>query len=1095
MSTAVVTILFTDLVGSTELLGALGEDGAERLRREHFRLLRDAAAERGGEEIKTIGDSLMVAFTSPAEAVACAVDMQQAIDRHNRTGAQPLAVRIGINSGEATVEEGDYFGTPVVVAKRLCDVAEGAQILCSDLVRALVGTRGGFTFKDLGALPLKGIDDPVPACEVAWEPSAGALPLPALIAAEDPSPFVGRTDQRDALQRALGAARDGRRTLAMLAGEPGIGKTRTSFEFARAAHADGAIVLYGRCDEEGLLSYQPFVEALRFYVGASDSEVLSGQLGPTGGDLARLVPDLPARVRGVPDPIQADPETERYRLFDAVGHLLAAASAAGPVLLILDDLHWADAPTLALLKHVLRWPADSRLLILGTYRDVELDRRHPLADVLADLRRDERFHRIVLRGLSKDEVRGVLQARAGHELPPEAQRLADAIHAQTEGNPFFIREVIRHLVETGAIYQKDGRWTSDTTLEQFGLPEGIREVVGRRLARLGDRCNQTLRVAAVIGRSFDLAVLERAADTNGSDLLDVLQEAVDARVLEEVPEAIDRYTFTHALIRETLSEELTTSRRVRLHARVGEILEEMFADDPPLAELAYHFHEASSISGNDLKCVTYSRRAGDHALDLAAYEEAKGHYARGLEMLDEMHHPGERDRVELLRARGEAERLTGAAPIARATLLDAVERARALDDPEELSRAALGFAGLWPEVGLVDDQVLGALTEALETLPAGDHPLCARLHARIAVETMHSADPSGALTHADEGLAMARRLGDPKTLAYALTARIHDAQAPADNPRTRATTEEAMAVAADAGLPEVEQRARALALVAYLVAGDGRAYERERERFRASNEVLRLPFYRYVQDMMEAERGLRRGELTKELRATIERVGEQARAFGRASGTLAYISQRWYWAMAREDPGVAADLRSVFIPLAEVVPMMGIFAGGCLTWLEEPDGPEIFRRYADDFLALPPTHWGYLSGEWKSPARIGDRGLIERFYRHYEPFRGLHGAAGPTTPTVCGFPVASQLGGLAAALGRFDEAIALLEEGIVQAGDIDAVLNATWSRIELAGVLRSREAPGDLDRARGELDRVLADAEARGLFGVTERARAARAGL
>ena len=1094
MSTAVVTIVFTDLVGSTELAGALGEDAAEQLRREHFQVLRDAIAEHGGEEVKTIGDSLMVAFTSPAEAVACAVSMQQGIDGHNRSGKQPLAIRIGINSGEATVEDGDYFGTPVVVAKRLCDVAEGAQILCSDLVHALAGTRGGFTFKDLGALPLKGIDDPIPACEVAWEPSGGALPLPASIAARDASPFVGRTEERASLDRALAAARDGRRTLAMLAGEPGIGKTRTSFEFARAAHAGGAIVLYGRCDEEGLLPYQPFVEALRFYAGTADPDQLAGQLGPTGGDLARLVPDLPARVPGMPAPIEADPETERYRLFDAVGHLLAEASGGAPTLLILDDLHWADAPTLALLKHVLRWPADSRLLILGTYRDVELDRRHPLADVLADLRRDKRYHRVVLRGLSKDEVRAVLRARAGHELPPEAERLADAIHAQTEGNPFFIREVIRHLVETGAIYQKDGRWTSDTTVEQFGLPEGIREVVGRRLARLSDDCNRALRVAAVIGRSFDLSVLERAADVAGADLLDPLQEAVDARVVEEVPEAIDRYTFTHALIRETLSEELTTSRRVRLHARVGEILEDLYPNEPPFAELAYHFHEAASITGNDLKCVTYSRRAGDKALELAAYEEAADHYGRGLEMLDEMNQPAERDRVGLLRARGEAERLTAAGAAARATLLEAFERARALEDPEELARAALGFAGQWPEVALVDEQVLGALTEALEALPSGDHPLRARLHARIAIETIFTADPTEALGHAQEGSEMARRLGEPATLAYALTARAHSASAPEGHARTRAIGEEAVAVAAEAGEHEVEQRVRALLLVSYLVGGEGRAYETERERFIALNDTLRLPFYRYVEDMMETERALRHGEMGPDLRGRIERVGETARTLGRASGALAHASQFWLWAMGRPDdvPIAAQRVRDVFGPLSEIVPTLGVFGAGALTWLGQSDGVTMYRRCIDAHLSVPPTHWGYLTGDFRAPILIADRGLLERLYAHYEPFHAFHGCGGPTTPTVYGYPVATSLGAIATALGRTDAGIAHLEEALDRAAAVHAVVGTVMTRLELVRSLLARDAPGDRDRARREVDAAVEAAERHDLPLYLQEARALR---
>ena len=253
-------------------------------------------------------------------------------------------------------------------------------------------------------------------------------------------------------------------------------------------HGDGAIVLWGRCDEELGVPYQPFAEALRQYISAVPSDRLRAELGPLGGELARLLPDLRGRVPGIAEPVRSDSETERYRLFEAVGDLFAEMSQAEPVVLVLDDLHWADKPTLLLLRHLVR-TAPMRLLVVGPYRDTDLDRTHPLASVLADLRRDSRAQRIELRGLDEADVAALMEAAAGHDLDETARGLSRAVHGETQGNPFFVGEVLRHLAESGAIVQRDGRWTTDLTLEAIGIPEGIREVVGRRLSRLSDTAN------------------------------------------------------------------------------------------------------------------------------------------------------------------------------------------------------------------------------------------------------------------------------------------------------------------------------------------------------------------------------------------------------------------------------------------------------------------------------------------------------------------------------------------------------------------------------------------------------------------------------
>ena len=397
-----VTLLFTDLVGSTELLEVLGDDEAELLRRRHFKILRDALKASGGEEVKNLGDGLMVTFDSAVDAVGCAVAMQQAVARHNsQQDGHPIEVRVGLNVGEPIRDEDDYFGTSVVVAKRLCDCAIGGQILASDLVRGLVGSRGGFDFTDVGPVALKGLSEPMRTWDIAWlaaidESVPGQVPdLPQVLAVNiREASFVARYSDLDQLQTAWKeTATSGKRSIMLIAGDPGIGKTRLAAELARRVHADGHVVLFGRCDEEALVPYQPWVEALQ-PLGLDELQAFSGSERATG-----------------------ESEVERFRLFESVVSGLATASAAHPILLVLDDLHWADKPSLLLLRHLARSNQPTRLLVVGTYRESDLVRTHPLSEVLGDLRRDRLFERVSLHGLDEEGVTELIAAWAQHDPP------------------------------------------------------------------------------------------------------------------------------------------------------------------------------------------------------------------------------------------------------------------------------------------------------------------------------------------------------------------------------------------------------------------------------------------------------------------------------------------------------------------------------------------------------------------------------------------------------------------------------------------------------------------------------------------------------
>ena len=603
--TGTVTLLFTDQVGSTETLQRLGDEEGERLRRAHFGLLREAAALHGGEEVKNLGDGLMVAFVSAVDAVACAITIQQVVHRARGSGEPAFAVRIGLNVGEPIRDEGDYFGTPVVIAKRLCDAGAPGQILASELVRALVGTRGGFAYRALEAIALKGVAAPVPACEVVWEASTEQrVPLPALLAGDDRGAFVGRSGAMAALEATWATREHGLRVV-VLAGEPGIGKTRLAREFARAAHQRGATVLAGGCHEETVVPYQPFVEALGHYIACCPPAELAVQVNPRRAQLAAIVPEL-EDTRATAATAGPGAEQERFRLFEAVSSLLADAAHLRPLVLVLDDLHWADRPSLLLLRHLARSAKDAPLMILGTYRPVEVGEAHPLAEALAELRRARAVDRLSLSGLGEAEVAELIAGRAGLQ-PPRGfvRRVVD----RGGGNPFFIEELLH---DVGA--------EADWDAAAGGVPDSVKDLVRRRLRGLGEDCRQALSVAAVAGRDFELDVLEHVLGHPRDRLVDLVEEAIGADVVVEPPEPVGRLSFSHALFRETIYEQLSATRRAAIHGRIAAAIEAAPTDRPDerAGTLAYHYRAAGELR----KAFDHHRRAATAAVRIHAHETA-----------------------------------------------------------------------------------------------------------------------------------------------------------------------------------------------------------------------------------------------------------------------------------------------------------------------------------------------------------------------------------------------------------------------------------------------------------------------------------------
>ena len=551
---------FTDMVGSTEQRARLGDEVGDELRREHDQIVATAAAEHGGEVVKGTGDGTLLAFGGAADALAAMVAIQQGIDRRNRGAAEHLSVRIGVSLGDPRYEDGDLHGTAVVEAARICALADGGQILCHDLVRAVAGSRTALDFEGRGSHELKGLAEAIPIAAVRWQPldldtGDTAFAIPPQLESGTRLRFVGRDEQVDQLVTIWKQAKEGERGVALVGGEPGIGKSRLAIEIAAQAREQGAITLYGRCDDELGVPFQPFVEALRWFVDHADDPTTS--LGRHGGELVRLVPEIADRAGDLAQPLRSDPETEQYRLFEAVAGWLGTLSSVTPVVLVLDDLHWAAKATLLMLRHILKSPEAMHLLVLCTYRDTDLSRSHPLSEALAEFRRLPGVTRVSLSGLDATGVCEVLAASAGHELDADGRALAAAIHAETEGNPFFVGEVLRHLAETGRIYERDGRWVADDP-SNIGIPEGVREVIGRRLNRLSEQSNDVLSLAGVVGRTFELAVLLELSEVDEDTLLEALDEAIEARLIRDL--GAGQYAFSHALVRSALYDEVRPTR-------------------------------------------------------------------------------------------------------------------------------------------------------------------------------------------------------------------------------------------------------------------------------------------------------------------------------------------------------------------------------------------------------------------------------------------------------------------------------------------------------------------------------------------------------
>lgn len=1097
MATENVAILFTDVVGSTELSHRLSAEKADEVRREHFSILRQAVAEAGGTEVKNLGDGLMVVFSSPSAALACGVAMQQSVERDNRGRERSVGLRIGLSGGEVSREDDDYFGDPVVEAARLCATCQSGQVLATDILRGMAGRRNRHESRSVGELTLKGLPDPIETVEVLWEPLGGAdtgtsIPLSGRLAVRSPVGVVGRDAEiqsmTDAVKRVAGS--EGREVL-LVSGEAGLGKTTLVAEAAHAAFDTGACVLFGHCEEDLATPYQLFAEALGHYVTHAPEEQLLAHVEAHGSELSRLVPTLASRIRELPPSKATDSDTERFLLFSAVVGLLSTMSQEQPVVLVLDDLQWADKGSLLLLRHLAAAEQAMRVLILGTYRDSELSQTHPLTDTLAALHRQRGVSRIELAGLDNSGVVALMEAAAGQSLDAAGVDLAHAVYRETDGNPFFVSEVLRHLSETGAIYQDaTGRWVAESALEQLALPDSVRVVIGARVGRLGKDAGRVLSVASVIGRDFDLDLLARATKTNEDHLLDILDAAASVALVREVADT-GRYSFAHALIQHTLYEGLGHNRRARSHRQVAEALEDLCGDRPGarVGELARHWIAATQPI--DLtRAIDYSRQAGDAALAALAPAEALGYYAQALDLYPQVADPDPVLEVDLAIGLGTAQRQTGD-PASRETLLTAARQAVDLGDTNRLVAAALANdRGYTSNNNATDTDKVEVLETAAYRLPL-DHPQRALVLATLCSELSYGSSLERRKALADEALLIAASSGDDATIARVVNQVFYPLLVPSTLEQQLTGTADALVRAERVGDPVLlflmaHSRATAVFLV-----GDIDEMDRCIEIMGSMADQLDQPTLSWTNTFHLAKRAQIAGDtdLAEQLATEALQIGTDC---GQPDAALFFGSQLLVVSAQRGTMGELIPLIEQIVDEAPAI--VGVFTAALALAHAEADHSEDVRRLLEEFAAADfdlPMDQAWITGMFcyaEAAIHCGDAQFAGPIFDRLSPWAEHSVASGSVTASGL---VSQSLGGLATVLRRYDQADAYFEQSAAMSARMNAKFFGAITNLLWGNLLAERKADGDIEKARDLLAKAQGTAEAQGYGNVERRAAAA----
>jgi hypothetical protein len=921
-------------------------------------------------------------------------------------------------------------------------------------------------------------DEPRAAAIVTFDQAPS---LPGRLNASRAPNFVGRAIEYEQLLSAWNAVDvGGERRAMLLSGEPGIGKTTLAARFAQEVHDHGALVVYGRSDDDLGIPYQPWVEALTQLVARTPDDVLVDHVAEHGGQLARLVPELGRRTTAQITSVE-DADSDRLILFGGVVDLLARVSSERPMLLVLDDLHWADHPSVQLLRHVLLAGVPMRIAVLGTFRDSEVDTAHPLTDLLARLHRETGVERIHLRGLVVDELSALLQPFVGHELAAEGVVFRDAVLAETDGNPFFVGEILRHLTETGVIHDDSSEWMGNVDLSAAGLPVSVKEVIGRRLSGLGAEMERMLALAAVIGRDFDVSLLAAVADTDDDTVIDLCDTAVRAAVLQNTDDA-DRYTFAHALIEHAVYDGLSPARRGRAHRAVAEALERVPVTDrgDRVGELAHHWSMAQPP--DVAKATQYAQLAGDRALEQLAPDEALRWYSQALDLVETTPDTDRRQHTEILIGLGEAQRQCGMAEH-RASLLRGAWEADDIDAVDLLVRAALANSRGWESVvGEVDAERIAVIDRALARLDDPGSAERARLLALATVERLYDADVDLAhrMDMGREAVATARRSGDDMALAFVLHVVSQATRAPQTLEQRVAWVEESCALADRVGNLWMQLTARAERMLTAMERGDLATLRAEIEFARQVYPRHPDPQSRWANTFQDVWCAVLAGDLGR-----AESLNDVALELGTASGqpdALTIYS------------GQLANIRYLQGRLDELVPLIeqavvdapglaayrAVLAMACGRSGQMQRTTELLDEAVAGGLAMPVDNaWTTAYAAWADAAvQVGHRAAAELLRDRLAPFHDHI----VTTHVTFEPAVAHYLGRLDHLLGRFDDADAWFTEAMTLHERLESPVFIAHTQAAWAALLADRDI-GDDHRRAVEMAETALEASTAGGYG------------
>ena len=730
----------------------LGDEQADELRRACDQIVEREVVSGGGAIVKYLGDGAVATFESASAAINAAVHLLRSIDTRNRRveGSFKVSLRVGISAGDVTWEDGDIFGTPVVEAARLEAATATDSILCSDVVRILAGSRTSVELEPAGALELKGLPAPLVTWTIPWQPlQSTAPPLPPRIGLSEANEFVGRADQMQSLMEAKVETDDQRLGVVMIAGEPGAGKSRLAREFARSAHAAGAAVLIGRCDDGVSRPHAPFIQALQLALGWDSP--FADMLGGMRQELQRLVPsESGAQEIDHDDFIETD--TGRLRLFEAILSWLEDLSSAVPVVFIIDDLHWADTPTLELLRFILRAESRARVLFVITYRSTGPDSVPAFDEFLVAAARESAARWIELDGLTEDAIAELLHSE------PSAS-LVESVHRMTGGNPFFVGAVLQSL---------DGAEGESATLTPS---KDVREFVALRLGLIGPETIKTLETMAAAGAEIEAALLADIVEFDAAELDSALAEAVAAHIIVELPGLPVRHRFAHSLVRDALYERIQPARRSELHNEIGSAIERRYETRiaEHVDELVHHFSHSAERGGGIDRVIRYGANAGRSAMRQFAYDQAVRYFGA---VLQAMQQPSstidEAERCRAMLELGVAQRRNHDLA-SRATLLDVSDLSAKLAQHDVLVEAALNNTRpvFWAGEN-TDPARTFAFERALAVLGPDQPAERAKLLADLSVERHLAGDEEAHLRTANEALAIAQTLDDVGALAHVL---------------------------------------------------------------------------------------------------------------------------------------------------------------------------------------------------------------------------------------------------------------------------------------------------------------------------------------